>query len=57
MKQITDRDFKALEKELDRAYSGLDEYASRLSDTYVCYCHLDKIYEILQKYKAKKESK
>lgn len=57
MKQITDKDFKILQKELDRAYSGLYRYAETLQDTWVCYCHLDKIYEILEKYKAKKEVK
>ena len=52
--QITKRDFNKIKKELERAYSGLDEYARRLSDTWVCSKHLDVIYEILEKYEEEK---
>ena len=50
MIQITKRDFNKIKKELERAEDGLDEYARTLRDTWVCSKHLDKIYEILEKY-------
>ena len=51
--QITKSDFNKIKKALDRSYSGLDEYARRLSDTWVCSRHLDEIYKILEKYEEK----
>lgn len=51
MIQITGKDFNALKKELKCAYSGLVEYAETLEDTGVCSEHLDKINNILNKYK------
>ena len=50
MVPITDKDFKKIKKELERAENGLDEYARTLRDTWVCSKHLEKIYEILEKY-------
>lgn len=52
--QITKRDFNKIKKELERSYDGLDEYARRLSDSWVCSKHLDAIYEILNKYEEEK---
>ena len=52
--QITKRDFNKIKRALDRSYDGLDEYARRLSDTWVCYRHLDEIYKILEKYEEDK---
>lgn len=54
MIQVTDRDFKKLKKEVDKAFDGLEEYAETLEDTWVCRRHLEAIYEILEKYKEKK---
>jgi hypothetical protein len=51
MVQITERDFNAIKKELECAYDGLVEYAETLEDTSVCSDHLDKIDNILNKYK------
>jgi hypothetical protein len=51
--QITKSDFNKIKKALDRSYNGLDEYARTLRDTWVCYRHLDAIYEILEKYEEK----
>lgn len=51
MVQITEKDFNTIQKELIRAYDGLVEYAETLEDTSVCSEHLDKIDEILNKYK------
>lgn len=53
MVQVTDRDFKKLKKEIDKAFDGLEEYAETLQDTWVCRKHLDAIYEILEKYEEK----
>lgn len=53
MKQITDRDFKKLKKEVDKAFDGLEEYAETLQDTWVCRRYLEAIYEILEKYEEK----
>ena len=53
MKQITDRDFNKIKREVDKAYYGLNMYAKTLSDTYVCSNHLDAIYKILEKYEEK----
>ena len=53
MKQITDRDFNKIKRAVDKASDGLDEYAETLSDTWVCYRHLDEIYKILEKYEEK----
>lgn len=50
MVQVTDRDFKKLKKEIDKAFDGLEEYAETLQDTWVCRRHLETIYEILEKY-------
>lgn len=52
MIQITEKDFNAIKKELDCAYSGLVEYAETLEDTGVCSEHLGKIDNILNKYKV-----
>ena len=51
MIQITEKDFKAIKSELKRAYDGLIEYAETLEDSFVCSDHLDKIGNILDKYK------
>lgn len=51
--QITRGDFNKIKKALERAEDGLDEYARTLSDTWVCYKHLDEIYKILEKYEEK----
>mgnify|MGYP003303864809 CR=1 FL=1 len=48
--QITKSDFKQIKRELEKAEDGLDEYARTLQDTWVCSRHLEKIYEILEKY-------
>lgn len=48
--QIAKSDFKKIKKELERAEDGLDEYARTLQDTWTCRGHLEKIYEILEKY-------
>jgi hypothetical protein len=53
MIQVTDKDFKRLKKEVDKASDGLEEYAETLSDTWVCRRHLEAIYEILEKYEEK----
>ena len=52
--QITRGDFNKIKNALDRSYNGLDEYARRLSDAWVCSRHLDEIYKILEKYEEKK---
>lgn len=52
--EITKSDFNKIKKELDKSYDGLDEYARTLKDTWVCYRHLDAIYEILKKYEEEK---
>lgn len=57
MIQISDRDFKRLKKEVDKASDGLEEYAETLEDTWTCREHLEHIYEILEKYEVKKISK
>lgn len=48
--QLTKRDFNKIKKELERAENGLDEYAETLQDTWTCRGHIEKIYEILEKY-------
>ena len=55
MIQITEKDFEAIKNELSSAYDGLVEYAETLEDTYTCSVHLDKIDDILNKYKVKNE--
>lgn len=50
MIQISEKDFKTIHKELNRAYDGLVEYAETLEDSSVCSEHLDKISNILNKY-------
>ena len=55
MVQITKRDFNKIKKELDKAENGLDEYARTLQDTWVCSKHIEKIYEILEKYEEEKK--
>ena len=50
MVQLTKRNFNKIKKELERAENGLDEYARTLQDTWACRRHLEKIYEILEKY-------
>jgi hypothetical protein len=52
MVQITEKDFKKLEKALAQAFDGLIEYAYELEDTWVCEKHLQKMEEILNKYKV-----
>ena len=54
MVEITQRDFKKLRKEIDKAFDGLDEYAETLQDTWVCREHLENIYTILEKYAKEK---
>ena len=54
MVQITEEDFNTIKVELGRAYDGLVEYAETLEDSYTCSEHLDKIYDILNKYKVEK---
>lgn len=51
MVQITEKDLKAMKKELNLAYDGLVEYAETLEDTSTCSEHLDNIDNILNKYK------
>jgi hypothetical protein len=51
MIEISEKDFKKLTVELRRAYCGLIEYAETLEDTGICSEHLDKIDNILNKYK------
>lgn len=55
MVQITEQDFNALKVELRRAYGGLIEYSETLEDTSTCSEHLDKIDNILNKYKGENE--
>jgi hypothetical protein len=54
MVQITEKDFNAIKKELECAYSGLVEYAETLEDTSTCSDHLDKISNIVNKYRSEK---
>lgn len=51
MIQISEKDFETIKTELRRAYDGLVEYAETLEDTSTCSEHLDKIDDILDKYK------
>ncbi len=53
MKHITEKDFKTLDKELQRALDGLREYILELEDPWVCEKHLSKMREIFNKYQDK----
>lgn len=53
MKHITEKDFKTLDKELQRALDGFREYILELEDSWACEKHLSKMREIFNKYQDK----
>ena len=53
MVQITEKDFKKLTIELNRAFYGLSDYAETLECIDVCEVHLMKMHDILEKYMKK----